>query len=178
MNTIRSQHKRASQLHLALVVSVLVGLWTVSSDAGYRPVNRDRERQKPPTVRAAREFRQTSKVVKPSGGWSTVEILRNDETLVPSMHRGTSNQITLEPSEEVQVVLHKARLPAGIPIFLYTLHGGRINAKRTETVRTQEGGRIEFTFTIGPWRGNYPVVVRHAGREEEISFWVEKGAER
>lgn len=165
--------------------SVALTSWLVSMSmlclnghAGFRPVNRNQPRQTTVEVEKARAFHRTSKVIEPSGGWTTVQILRESEGFEAAMHKGVSDQILLLPDEEVTVVVEKDRLPAGIPIFLFTLHGGQINGKLTETVRTQDGGIISFQFKIGPWKGNYPVILRHAGREEEISFWVEQGGER
>jgi len=146
----------------AIVCLLLSG--TLVSYAGYRNVD-DRRPASRGNVKKAEQ-------AQPPGGWSRVEITRRSETNKLAPRGGLRGYLDIEKNEEVTIRVRKPEVPAGAKVMIYTVHGGVINGKRVETVTAAEGGLIEFLFQAEASFGNYPVVIRYAGREEAIEFWV------
>jgi len=146
------------------------------STAGYRAV--DEPQRRVASGSAADTYSRSSKSIEPAGGWTEISVTRTNHEIQLGNHAGVTDQLTLNPDEEVVVVARKPHYPKGISVFLYTLHGGLVNGKPTDSMTTDGTGTISFRFQIGPWSGNYPLILRSGGREEEISFWVTKKDEK
>ncbi|MFH1009995.1 MAG: hypothetical protein V1784_02015 [bacterium] len=57
-------------------------------------------------------------------------------------------------------------------MFAYTVNGGRINGKITDTLTVGASGRVVFSFQAGEYFGDYPIVLRYGGQEQVITLWV------
>lgn len=86
-------------------------------------------------------------------------------------------QAVLERNEEVELSWTKPGLTPNDSVFAYTVHGGRINGEITTTLKPDSNGTVTFRFKIGPWAGNYPIIFRHAGKEDVVEFWIDSSAE-
>lgn len=152
---------------------LLLGLCLMSRPAfsGYR------------TAVEAKTLAEVNEPKAPSRGWmkAQVQALSSEDKLVGSaedvsLRYGRSDRITLGPLEKVFVTL-TASGGGAADIFAYTINGGRINGKITDTLHADSNGRIVLTFQAGRYTGNYPVVLRINGREELLDFWVEAALE-
>lgn len=86
---------------------------------------------------------------------------------------GRWDPLTLGVRESVRVTVTRPDVPAGDAVFAYTVNGGRVNGTNiTTTLIAGAGGELAFLFTSGSYFGDYPVVLRHAGRESVVNFWV------
>lgn len=158
--------------HIPLVV-LLYLVQSSSGLAGYRTINESTPVNKMPSK--AQEAVNWAKPVEPPGGWVEVEIKKdpNKDSKKLGNHNGITDRYTLEPLEELKVHIRKKDLPADATIFVYTIHGGRVNGEISSTVTAEHNGGYTFMFKAGRYPGNYPVVVSYGGREEVIEFWVE-----
>lgn len=141
-----------------IYVIAVAGL-CVSAQAGYRSVKQTGQRK------ATRPVIE-KKLDKPGA-----QCKRKNGTQL-DMGRGFQ-QATLQPSEEVELSWTKPGLTPHDSVFAYTVHGGRINGEIATTLKPDSSGTVTFRFKIGPWPGNYPIIFRHAGKEDVIEFWID-----
>jgi len=138
--------------------------------AGYRNVD-------DPAQREAERHRETATAQDPisAEAMRPAEIVRKGRVASMANRGGRSDQMTVDAGEEFHVTLTRPDLPRGASVFAYTVHGGRINGTNvTTTLTVGEGGDVSFSFTAGRFFGNYPVVLRHSGREQVVNFWVKE----
>lgn len=154
----------------SLLLACMLLVTCESALAGYRSAGRPDSAN--PEAAEADAFLRTAKSFRATADASEVLIEGQTGSARPARHAGVTDQITLKPAEKVVVTLSHVRLKTGTTVFAYTLHGGRINGKLTDSLTVDQEGKLVFDFEAGQWFGNYPLVLRCGGREEEISFWV------
>ena len=153
---------------------LMVGWVTISClpmvHAGYRKVESVAE------FSADAEDSSTMRTIPsaPPGGWAHIFIQEDGQTLTPQNHNGSFDEVNLSLEEEIQITLSKSGLPSGTELFAYTVHGGRINGEVATTLILDDTGEVIFTFKAGAYPGNYPLIIRYGGREEQINFWVNR----
>lgn len=125
---------------------------------------------------AADEFQRNSKP-EAAKGLTQVTIRRSAGITTLINRSGVTDQINLEPEESVNVEVTRPGLKPGTRVYAFTLHGGRINGHLTESLIVNEEGRIAFVFSANKWFGNYPLVLRINGNDEEVGFWVKRQRE-
>lgn len=157
---------------VSIFVLLLLLTCTLKSNAGYRHVKREEvnDQNKPADVTVNRVS---------SSQWSEMNIVDIDadnqigKSILKSSNKPILfNTINVQPGQKLQITLKKPTLSPDSSIFAYTVHGGRINGKVATSLKVKNDGSITFIFTVGRWLGNYPLIIRHAGREDVLEFWV------
>lgn len=106
--------------------------------------------------------------------WNAVVERADQSQSFPRNLGGRFETVSVDALEAVEVTITHPNLAAGDSVFAYTVNGGRINGKLTDTLTTSEEGSIRFTFQAGRYFGDYAVVLRFGGREQVLTFWVGK----
>lgn len=141
--------------------------------AGYRNVDQEQVMVEGGT-RSEQEGRQMSQsAFNPRGGVLSVELLRENRAKERLVNR--SGNFAIQEADALETMtlrFRKPEVPEGKAVFVYVVHGGRVNGKLADSVVADKDGVFEVTFQAGPHSGNYPVVVRYGGAEEVLEFWV------
>jgi len=145
---------------------------TLETKAGYRNVKKadvdDQEMPIDATVERVSSSQWDEVVIRHVGADAQF-----GETIVRTAGRSPRfGTINVRPGRAMQITLKNPALASGSSVFAYTVHGGRINGEVATPLKVGSDGSVTFMFTVGRWLGNYPLIVRHAGREEVLEFWV------
>ncbi|MBU1693692.1 MAG: hypothetical protein KKC51_06980 [Verrucomicrobia bacterium] len=122
----------------------------------------------------SKEYTRSSSESTVSPRWQAQIIRAHGQRLTPVNRAGRMDPLDVEALEVVDVVLTRVGLPEGASVYAYVVNGGRINGRISETLVAGKEGRISFAFQAGRYFGDYPVVLRHNGREETLMFWVKQ----
>lgn len=171
MKIIRNRRCHAKMV-IIVIATALMGSLT---EAGFRPVKTQNARTDSARV-TMDAYKKSTKPVD-SSSLSRVSIYRKGDVLNIENRSGVTDQVDLDPDESVTVEVTRPGLRPGTRAYVFTLHGGRINGNLTDSIVVSEEGVLSFVFTANKWFGNYPVVMRINGRDEEIGFWVNRQEE-
>ncbi len=108
--------------------------------------------------------------------WTAVVVRQGREEIHPVNRAGRWDPIEVEALEEVEVVLSRPDVREGEEIFAYVVNGGRVNGEVATRLRVEEAGAVRLRFQAGRFSGDYPVVIRFAGEETVLTFWVRQAA--
>lgn len=153
--------------NFAAILGVSGLLLSASAHAGYRNIGANAEAQVP-----SEAITDMKVAIQPRGDGFHATIVRGSQVTTVANHRGNFSLQQIDALEKIRLRFHKQGIPEGASIFLYTVHGGRINGKLSDTVTVQENGTFEVDFQAGPYSGNYPLGIRYGGADEVLEFWV------
>jgi len=108
----------------------------------------------------------------PRGGRLTMVLVRSNGVEELTNRSGNFAIQPARPLETMTLRFRKPELTAGASVFVYVVHGGRVNGKLADSVVVDKDGSFDVVFQAGPHSGNYPVGVRYGGADEVVEFWV------